>query len=57
MLRTHSPQAVCANVVLAIAVAVAVFGAPIVPAVVGGVGAGIFLAMCFRLRRNASGRE
>ena len=52
---THLTQAVAANVILGIVAAVVVFGAPIVPAIIGGVGAGVFLYVRFRIRRRARG--
>jgi hypothetical protein len=49
---SHFTQAVAANTVLGIAVAVVVFGAAIVPATMGGVTAGILIYAAHRVPRR-----
>jgi hypothetical protein len=50
--RAHFTQAVAANVILGVATAVLAFGAQPVPALLGGVCAGISLIVWFRARER-----
>ena len=54
MTPSHFTQAVAANVILGISAAVVVFDAQVLPAILGGVSAGIFLCVWFRRRRQRS---
>ena len=54
---SHFTQALAANVILGIGTAVVVFDAAMLPAILGGVSAGILLYVWFRIRRPWSVRE